>query len=205
MVRVRVADSPAAASLISRIVGFACRREPLPPPSMTERPTLTVAVLIERLKAPTQWEDWRHRVAEVVLDEGGYGRDARLLRDDGHETRTLHPGLDVTLHIDEAEGYYLNLTSGSPSWFVWWRIDDTDPSRSWPEFVTLSYNEAGRLLEAEERVDSLPVPAAVRDWLTRLDGAPPQDGMTERQLRPWRRKAKEFVTFAVLRHPLARA
>jgi hypothetical protein len=132
---------------------------------MTERPALKVAVILERLTAPSQWEDWRFRVAEVVLDEGGYGTEPRLLRDDGRAAQTLFPGLPVTLHTDEGEGYYLNLTSGDPSWFVWWRVDDVDPSRAWPEFVTLSYHEAGRLLDAEERVDRLPVPAPVRDWL----------------------------------------
>ncbi|MEM8850253.1 MAG: nodulation protein NodH [Pseudomonadota bacterium] len=55
----------------------------------------------------------------------------------------------------------------------------------------------------------LPVPggpdAAIRDWLTALDGAPPKDGLTQKDLRPWMRRAKGFVSFSVLRHPLARA
>ena len=46
-----------------------------------------------------------------------------------------------------------------------WRIDDEDPSRAWPEIVTLSYHEAGRYLDAQERVDTVPLPAEVRDWL----------------------------------------
>ena len=33
----------------------------------------------------------------------------------------------------------------------------SDPSRAWPELVTLSYNEAGRLLDAQERVDNVPL------------------------------------------------
>lgn len=132
---------------------------------MTERPSLTVAVLIERLKQPSQWEDWRFRVADVVIDEGGFGTEPRVLRDDGRTLQTLHPGLPVTLFRDEAEGYYLNLTTPQPVWFVMWRIDDEDPSRARPEVVTLSYNEAGRLLDAQERVDNVPLPADVRDWL----------------------------------------
>ena len=132
---------------------------------MSERPTLTVAVLIERLKQPSRWEDWRFRIADVTLDEGGFGIEPRVLRDDGRVAQTLHPGLPVTLFRDEAEGYYLNLSSGQPVWFVMWRIDDEDPSRAWPELVTLSYNEAGRMLDAQERVDNLPLPLAVRDWL----------------------------------------
>jgi hypothetical protein len=46
-----------------------------------------------------------------------------------------------------------------------WRIADDDPSRAWPELVTLSYNEAGRLLDAQERVDNVPLPTDVREWL----------------------------------------
>jgi hypothetical protein len=128
-------------------------------------PTLRVAVLIERLHHPSEWEDWRFRVAEVLADEGHFGSTPRTLRDDGRSARRLFPGLEVSLHRDEAEGYHLNLSSGAPVWFVMWRIDDEDPSRAWPEMVTLSYNEAGRLLDAQERVDNVPLPPDVATWL----------------------------------------
>jgi hypothetical protein len=48
---------------------------------------------------------------------------------------------------------------------VMWRVDDVDPSRAWPEFVTLSYDEAGRLLDAQERVDNVPLPVSMLPWL----------------------------------------
>ena len=50
-------------------------------------------------------------------------------------------------------------------WFVSWRIADDDPSRAWPEIVSLSYNEAGRWLDAQERVDNVPLPPDVIAWL----------------------------------------
>jgi hypothetical protein len=128
-------------------------------------PTLHVAVQIERLARPTPWEDWRFRIAEVVLDEGQFGDAPRLLRDDGRSALFLYPGLPVTLHRDEAEGYYLNLSSGAPVWFVMWRRDEAEPPRAAPERVTLSYHEAGRLLDAQEQVDNLPLPPEVRAWL----------------------------------------
>ncbi len=124
-----------------------------------------VAVVLERQRQPNQWEDWRHRLHEVVLDEGQFGTEPRCLRDDGSTALTLFPGYTVGLYQDEGEGYYLNLTSGAPVWFVMWRVDDEDPSRAWPEQVTLSYNEAGRLLDAQERVDNLPLGADEREWL----------------------------------------
>ncbi|MDO9094133.1 MAG: DUF3305 domain-containing protein [Rubrivivax sp.] len=123
---------------------------------------------IQRLQAPTRWEDWRFAITDVLLDEGQFGSQPRQLRDDGSSATFLHPGLPVTLHTDEAEGYYLNLSSGAPVWFVMWRFDQPDPQqppRAWPEFVTLSYHEAGRLLDAQEKVDNVPLPEDVRSWL----------------------------------------
>jgi hypothetical protein len=124
-----------------------------------------VAVLLERHRQPNQWEAWRFGINDVVSDDGAFGDAPRTLRDDGRYTLTLHPGLTVALHRDEAEGYYLNLSSGAPVWFVMWRVDDADPSRAWPELVTLSYNEAGRLLDAQERVDNVPLIGEPLAWL----------------------------------------
>ena len=125
-------------------------------------PSLRVAVRIDRLRQPTRWEDWRFTISDVVIDSGGFGSERRVLRDDGDSTQWLFPNMPVTLHRDEAEGYYLNLTSGSPVWFVMWRIDHADPSLAWPEAVTLSYNEAGRWLDAQERVDNRALDENVR-------------------------------------------
>lgn len=130
-----------------------------------QRPSVSVAVTMERERAPNRWEDWRHRVVEVVPDDGGFGEVPRLLRDDGRVARWLHPGFTVELFADEAEGYHLNLSSGAPVWFVVWRLQDEDPSRAAPAIVSVSYNEAGRWLDAQERVDNVPLDAAVRDWL----------------------------------------
>lgn len=134
---------------------------------MSTPPSCPVAVLIERETAPNAWEAWRFRIAEVLAGEAALalGDAVRTLRDDGQRQLVLHPGLQVALHRDEAEGYFLNLSSGAPVWFVHWRIDDEDPARAWPEQVTLSYNEAGRLLDAQERVDNCPLPAEPQAWL----------------------------------------
>jgi hypothetical protein len=132
---------------------------------MTERPHVDVAVLIERRRNPNPWEAWNFRVVDVVPDDGGFGAAARVLRDDGSSAQMLTPGLRVTLYADEAEGYHLNLGSGAPVWFVMWRVDDADPSLARPELVTLSYNEAGRLMDAQERVDNAPLQAGLVAWL----------------------------------------
>lgn len=136
--------------------------------STARPPVCTVAVVIERERAPNAWEDWRFTVTDVLPDDGrwgGSGAAPRVLRDDGRLAQVLHPGLPVSLHADEAEGYHLNLGSGAPVWFVMWRIDDDDPSAARPVLVTLSYNEAGRLLDAQERVDNRPLHGPMRDLL----------------------------------------
>ncbi len=129
------------------------------------RPGVRVAVLMERESAPNPWEDWRYTIADVVLQEDAFGTAPRVLRDDGKRRLTLYPNFTLELFRDEAEGYLLNLTSGAPVWFVVWRIDDEDPSRAWPETVSVSYHEAGRWLDAQERVDNVPLPADLTAWL----------------------------------------
>jgi hypothetical protein len=131
----------------------------------TERPSIALAVVMEREAAPNRWEDWHHRPAEVVGSEEAFGCEPRVLRDDGKFRRTLHPGFSLELFRDECEGYHLNLSSGAPVWFVMWRTDEEDPSRAWPEIVSVSYHEAGRWLDAQEHVDNLPLPPEVVAWL----------------------------------------
>ena len=133
--------------------------------SPTLRPAVRVAVVMEREAAPNRWEAWRFRLLDVVLHEDGFGTAPRVLRDDGKHAQTLFPGFTLELFKDQGEGYHLNLTSGHPVWFVMWRIDDEDPSRAWPETVSLSYNEAGRWLDAQERVDNVPLGTELTEWL----------------------------------------
>jgi Protein of unknown function (DUF3305) len=151
-----------------------------------DRPSIEVAVVIEREAQPNRWEDWRFKVAEVVPDEAAFGAEPRVLRDDGKRRRTLFPGFRLELFVDEAEGYYLNLSSGAPVWFVVWRTDDDDPSRAWPETVMLSYNEAGRRLDAQERVDNVPLDAERVAWL---------QAFTDEHYRPESKKRRRPASF----------
>jgi hypothetical protein len=147
----------------------------------TDPPTFDVDVIFERTATPNRWEAWGFRVVAVEPAEPGAPLAAAGLsmagtpepapaRADGSPaapgvTRWRHRGFRVSLHRDEGEGYYLNLSSQAPVWFVMWRIDDEDPSLACPVMVTLSYNEAARWLDAQERVDNLPLPAEVAHWL----------------------------------------
>ena len=151
-----------------------------------DRPSVNVAVVMEREAQPNRWEDWRFKIAEVVPGEVAFGTEPRVLRDDGKLCRTLFPGFTLALFRDECEGYYLNLTSGAPVWFVMWRVDDEDASRARPETVSLSYNEAGRWLDAQEHVDNVPLGADLVAWLQEY---------TEQNYRPEPKKRKRPASF----------
>ena len=146
-------------------------------------------MVVEREAQPNRWQDWRFRVAEVVPNEAAFGTAARLLHDDGRVARWLYPAIAIELFADEGKGYFLNLTSGKPSWFVLWRVDTADPSQAGPAAVSLSYNEAARWLDnADEQMDSLPLPPEVRDWL---------QAFTDAHYRPEaepRRKPRSFLS-----------
>ncbi len=153
----------------------------------TERPGLRVAVVMEREASPNQWEAWRFRLVDVVPHEEAFGEVTRVLRDDGKLQRTLHPNFRLELFRDEAEGYFLNLSTGTPVWFVMWRIDDEDPSRAWAQTVSVSYTEAGRWLDAQERIDNVPLPRDLTEWL---------QAYTDEHYRPEpkkRRRPQSFV------------
>ncbi|KPF50831.1 hypothetical protein IP87_03455 [beta proteobacterium AAP121] len=158
---------------------------------MDTQPILHVAVQIDRQHQPNRWEDWRFRVVDVLLDEGQFGTAPRLLRDDGKTASFLYPQMPVRLHRDEAEGYYLNLSSGTPVWFVMWRRqedggDGAAAPTATPLFVTVSYHEAGRLLDAQEQVDNIPLPPEVQAAL---------QAFTDEHYRPEPRKRRRPQSF----------
>jgi hypothetical protein len=142
------------------------------PAALDARPTLEVAVLMrrERLHGPSShWQPWRWTLDSVVPDEPGFGSEPRLLRDDEGAQRWLHPGFKVELFRDEAEGYELNSATPAPCWFVLWRMEEAPGLAAEPVprpvVVTLSYNEAGRWLDAQETVEQVPAPPEVVEWL----------------------------------------
>ena len=139
----------------------------------TERPTLEVAVVMRRervLGRASRWQTWRWVLAEVVKDDASFGNAPRLLLKNDDEERWLHPGFKVELLETDAEGYYLNITTQAPCWFVLWRMEEepglSDEVMAVPTAVSLSYHDAGRWLDAQEKVDQVPAPVEVAEWLS---------------------------------------
>jgi hypothetical protein len=127
-----------------------------------ETEAIRIGVVMQRLPLNNRWQPFQWRPMEIVddtvLPEGG----ALCLRDDPTDTRWLHAGFEVRLYTDEAEGYFLNASSPAPCWFIMWRIEETDGAElAVPKRVMLSYNEAARLMDGGEQVDTLPASADV--------------------------------------------
>jgi len=123
-----------------------------------------------RIEGPmSRWQQWRWELADVVDNEAGFGSAARMLVDDAQEQRWLHPGFEVELFRDDAEGYFLNVTTDAPCWFVMWRMQEQGSQAgepmAIPHRVTLSYNDAGRWLDAQETVEQVLAPASVVRWM----------------------------------------
>ena len=136
---------------------------------MAERPGIDVAVILRKTPTASRWQAFRWELVEVVPNEAAFGTQPRRLHQGEDGERWLHPGFRVELFRDEAEGYYLNLTTPNPAWFVLWRMDDeptvADEPIPRPVIVTLSYNEAGRWLDAQETVENVPAPPHIVEWL----------------------------------------
>jgi hypothetical protein len=160
-----------------------------PSPGAVGRPTLEVDVVMRRepVAGPmARWQPWRWVLADVlpvgepvVLAPGAPAPGPVAPREvapvgnsplAAEASHWLYPGLRVELFRDDAEGYFLNLSSPQPCFWVVWRPDDgpllAGEPMAVPQTVTLSYHDAGRWLDAQERVDQVPAPEPVVAWLS---------------------------------------
>jgi hypothetical protein len=128
---------------------------------MSEKPSLKVAVILERHPVASRWAAHEWQAGGVIPDVGGA---PRVLAERDGVLQKVFPGFTVTLFRDEAEGYYLNMSSDAPCAFVSLRDDGEggDPS---PYLVTVSYNEAARWMDGGERVDRVPVDLEFAAWI----------------------------------------
>jgi hypothetical protein len=142
-----------------------------------EKPTKTLAVVMQRRASTNRWqsefwEPWS------VLESAEQGAPRKLV-DEGGMAQWLHPGFELTLHRDETEGYYLNVSSGAPKVFVLWRLledhEVKDGIRALPLQITASYDEGGRWLDGGHSVDSVAMPPEVFAWV---------GGYVEKHYRP---------------------
>ncbi|QRR33361.1 DUF3305 domain-containing protein [Hydrogenophaga sp. YM1] len=157
------------------------------PAPARQRPLIEVDVVMRRepVQGPmARWQPWRWVLADVLLSAGP-DEAARLAPDEAHPPQEvepidagsvadgsqhwLYPRFRVELFRDDAEGYFLNLSSPRPCFWVMWRAEGEalvgGEPMAVPLIVTLSYHDAGRWLDAQERVDQVAAPPEVVDWL----------------------------------------
>jgi hypothetical protein len=126
-----------------------------------------VDVVMERVSLDNPWVDelWRPAAVEPAATPGVEEGTSACIQDDAYARRWRVAGHEIELHPSEGEGYYLNLTSPAPCVFVMWRMHDEGQPPARPVVVTVSYNQAGRMLDGGERVDNVPMPEAILNWM----------------------------------------
>lgn len=135
-------------------------------PLMSEMPTSVTqrwaaAVVMERTPLTNRWasEKWESKSVVPDLDPAAL---PRVLLDNAGLLQVLFSGFQIKLQRDEAEGYYMNITSPQPKVFVLWRMGE-----SWaePQQLTVSYHEGSRWLDSGESVDGVPLPVELVPWM----------------------------------------
>ncbi|HEY1325929.1 MAG TPA: DUF3305 domain-containing protein [Casimicrobiaceae bacterium] len=128
---------------------------------------IPVDVVMERVPLQSFWASERWQPAAVVASDALAAQPSACerLQDYGDRARWRCGGFEIELHPTEVEGYLLNLTSPDPKAFVLWRLFDDGEPPARPVIVTVSYNEAGRFLDAGEQVDGVPLPEPVAQWM----------------------------------------
>lgn len=128
---------------------------------MSEKPSRPVSVVLERRPVQSPWVDYEWVACALVPASGAPASDTAM---PGGVVRREVPGFVLTIFPDEAEGYYLNVSSGAPCAFVSLRAPEEggDPH---PYLVTASYNEAARWMDGGERVERVDIDGDTVAWL----------------------------------------
>ena len=141
-----------------------------------------MAVIMQRRALDSRWQNEAWEPHGVLADYEGDGA-ARIIVDEGATTHWLYPGFEVELRRDEADGYYMNMSTQQPSVFILWRMEE---ERAVPKFVTVSYAEAARWMDAGERVDLVSMPREMWEWV---------GGYVERNYKPEPKKKMRPQSF----------
>ena len=146
------------------------------------------AVVMRKQNLDNPWVSYRWAPAEVLPDFGQFNPQSleshsisgQFLGRDADGESWLFTGFELNLFPDEAEGYYLTVSATTPAWFVMWRLEEdieryidaqslalakTETTIAVPHRICVSYNEAARLLDGGESVDTVPMSDEHASWL----------------------------------------
>lgn len=144
-----------------------------------------VGLVMQRRPINNRWQPFQWRPIELISGPLASRGGTQCIRNEESDTRWLFTGFEVKLLTAESEGYFLNISSPSPCWFVMWRLEEIDNQEvACPKHLTLSYNEASRLMDGGERVDTLPASPEVVEMLVRFTGKHYQPEQKTRRRKP---------------------
>jgi uncharacterized protein YacL (UPF0231 family) len=146
------------------------------------------AVIMRKQNLDNPWVSHRWVPQEVLPDFGQFhphtnasnAISGQFLGRDADGESWLFTGFELNLFLDEAEGYYLNVSATTPSWFVMWRLEEdieryidaqslslakAEEHIAVPHRICVSYNEAARLLDGGESVDTIAMTDEHAAWL----------------------------------------
>lgn len=158
-------------------------------------PTRYVSIVLRRQAvtnpAAARWQSYRHvPVAALMSGPSGESAQSEPTHIDGGDTcDTRFDSFAVTLFPDEAEGYYLNVSSPEPCVFFSWRMAEDD--KPYPFQATLSYNEAGRWMDGGEQVDRVAMPPELFVWAGEWVEHNYQPEVKKKRIRPNSFKSKD--------------
>ncbi len=129
-----------------------------------ETDALNIGVVMQRMRIDNKWQTHQWQPLEIL---SGVPDERHCLLDHEEDLRWLFGGFEVRLFSDEAEGYFLNISSPEPCWFVMWRFEEIDELEvAVPKVVTLSYHEGARLMDGGEKVETIPASAEIIERVT---------------------------------------
>ena len=146
---------------------------------------MPIAVVMQRRASNSRWVDHVWEPWSVLSRYEGESAVRQLVADE-KVAQWLHPGFELELHKDEAEGYYLNVSSQDPRVFVQWHLDEGNAQ---PLQLTVSTEEASRWMDGGQPVDGVRMPPELFAWV----GA-----YVEANYRP---EPKERIKPRSFRHP----
>lgn len=124
--------------------------------------SIPVGVIVERVKASSQWIDYIWRPAKVLAGQPDTPPWSKLSDDGDRVTFYAGPAL-IELHRTETAHYRDNLATGSPLLWVVLRETGADPPYDL-YLVTADPSEGEGMTEAgNDLVESVPMPDVVRD------------------------------------------
>ena len=124
-----------------------------------QQPGFVLAVVMQKRPIDNRWQSDVWEPVAVLADTESGNKPEKIKQSEGLERWIFH-GLRLTLRREEAEGYYLNISTQQPRVFVSWQIDE---DCGVPQQVTASYNDACTWMDAGEQVDSVAMPPDMYD------------------------------------------